>query len=123
MENDGAPIAQMDAAAKGGFDRQGRQIAFYLGDWHIIAVTEKTALAALIGCGGADILISNQTVQNQRPCRVVDVISLRRTGALAFDLSADGDLITTTARQVAGQRPWAPRPRQAAPKKQATVQE
>ena len=116
LENDGAPIAQMDAAAKGGFDRQGRQIAFYLGDWHIIAVTEKTALAALIGCGGADILISNQTVQNQRPCRVVDVKSLRRTGALAFDLSADGDLITTTARQVAGQRPWAPQSRQAVPK-------
>ena len=116
LENDGAPIAQMDAAAKGGFDRQGRQIAFYLGDWHIIAVTGKTALAALIGCGDADILISNQTVQNQRPCCVIDVISLRRTGALAFDLSADGDLITTTARQVAGQRPWAPQSRQAVPK-------
>ncbi len=116
LENDGAPIAQMDAAAKGGFDRQGRQIAFYLGDWHIIAVTGKTALAALIGCGDADILISNQTVQNQRPCRVIDDISLRRTSALAFDLSADGDLITTTARQVAGQRPWAPQSRQAVPK-------
>ena len=116
LENDGAPIAQMDAAAKGGFDRQGRQIAFYLGDWQIIAVTGKTALAALIGCGDADILISNQTVQNQRPCCVIDVISLRRTGALAFDLSADGDLITTTARQVAGQRPWAPQSRQAVPK-------
>ena len=116
LENDGAPIAQMDAAAKDGFDRQGRQIAFYLGDWHIIAVTGKTAIAALIGCGDADILISNQTGQNQRPCRVIDVISLRRTGALAFDLSADGDLITTTARQVAGQRPWAPQSRQAVPK-------
>ena len=116
LENDGAPIAQMDAAAKGGFDRQGRQIAFYLGDWHIIAVTGKTALAALIGCGDADILISNQTVQNQRPCCVIDVISLRRTSAVAFDLSADGDLITTTARQVAGQRPWAPQSRQAVPK-------
>ena len=116
LENDGAPIAQMDAAAKDGFDRQGRQIAFYLGDWHIIAVTGKTAIAALIGCGDADILISNQTGQNQRPCRVIDVISLRRTSALAFDLSADGDLITTTARQVAGQRPWAPQSRQAVPK-------
>ena len=111
LENDGAPIAQMDAAAKGEFDWQGRQIAFYLGDLHIIAVTGKTALVALIGCGDADILISNQTVQNQRPSRVIDVISLRRTSALAFDLSADGDLITTTASQVAGQRPWAPQSR------------
>jgi competence protein ComEC len=123
LENDGAPIAQMDAAAKGGFNRQGRQIAFNLGDWHMIAVTGKTALAALTGCGGADILISNQTVQSKRPCRVIDVISLRKTGALAFDLSADGDLITTTARQVAGQRPWAPRPRQAPPENRDTAQE
>ncbi len=116
LENDGAPLAQTDAAAKGGFDRQGRQIAFYLGDWQMIAVTGKTALAALNGCGGADILISNQTVHTERPCRVIDVMSLRKTGALAFDLSVDGDLITTTARQVAGQRPWAPQSRQAVPK-------
>ncbi|MFT5067932.1 MAG: competence protein ComEC, partial [Reinekea sp.] len=108
LENDGAPIAQIDAAAKDGFDWQGRRASFYLGHWHMIAVTGKTALADLNGCGGADILISNQTVQSERPCRVVDIISLRQTGSLAFDLSADGDLITTTARQVAGQRPWAP---------------
>ena len=111
LENDGAPIAQSDAAAKKGFSHNGRQIDFYLGDWHLIATTGKTALAALVGCGGADVLISNQIDDLDRPCRVIDVISLRQTGALAFDLSIDGELIITTARDVAGQRPWAPQQR------------
>lgn len=74
----------------------------------MIAISGKTALAELQDCGGADVLISNQTVNENLPCNVIDIASLRRTGALAFDLSDTGELIITTAREISGQRPWAP---------------
>ncbi|MEO0929691.1 MAG: ComEC/Rec2 family competence protein [Pseudomonadota bacterium] len=106
LENDGAPVAQEVAAERVGLVREGRVIRTTLADWRITQVSGKTALANLDGCGGADVLISNQMVETARPCEVFDLGRLRETGSLAFDLLENGDLQVTTARSVAGARPW-----------------
>jgi len=106
LENDGAPVAQELAAARDGFARDGRVVRAGLGDWQIMQVSGKTALAALDGCGGADVLISNQVDTVARSCVVFDIARLRKTGAVALDLSETGDLIINTAHANAGQRRW-----------------
>ncbi len=106
LENDGGPVAQDVAAARLGFQRAGRVVQAALGDWTIIQVSGKVALAELARCGGADVLISNQTDAGARPCLVYDQRGLRESGALALDLATNGDLIITTAHQLAGNRPW-----------------
>jgi competence protein ComEC len=106
LENDGNPVPQSEAAARQGLQIDGRATKAVLGEWRILQVTGKTALAALTGCDGADILISNQIDETQRPCAVYDLARLRNTGALAFNLAPNGDLIVETAHQRAGQRPW-----------------
>ena len=106
LENDGAPVPQADAAARDGLLRDGRVVTAMLGDWRIMQVSGKTALAALQGCGGADVLVVNQRDDAARPCAVYDMIRLRDTGALAMGLDAAGDLMIDTAQSQAGNRPW-----------------
>ena len=109
LENDGAPFPQEVAAQRGGLSITGRQVELSLAQWQITQVSGKTALAALDGCGGADVLISNQEVTELRPCTVFDVTRLRQTGALGLSLTADGDLHIETAQARSGDRPWNPR--------------
>ncbi len=106
LENDGGPVAQDVAAARAGLQRDGRIVRTVLGEWQIVQVSGKTALAELDGCGGADVLISNQVDLLSRPCTQYDLDDLRKSGALAFDLTEHGDLQVTTAHGVAGNRPW-----------------
>ena len=106
LENDGAPVPQEDAAARAGLQRNGRMVSATLGDWQIVQLSGKTVLADVQGCGGADVLISNQVDAGPRPCAVYDLRALRKTGALALNLTDAGDLVITTAHSVAGQRPW-----------------
>ncbi len=106
LENDGGPVAQDVAAARAGLTREGRVVRADLGGWAIAQVSGKVALADMVGCGGADVLISNQTDAGGRPCLVYDLRALRRSGALAFDLAQNGDLVVTSAHAVAGFRPW-----------------
>jgi competence protein ComEC len=106
LENDGAPVAQDLAAARFGLTVTGRQAAADLAGWRVLQLSGKTELAALVGCNGADIVISNQVDELARPCVVFDVTRLRNTGALAFDVAANGDLVIETAHRVAGARPW-----------------
>ncbi len=106
MENDGAPVPQADAAARDGLLQEGRVTEAPIGAWRVLQVSGKTALAALEGCGGADVLISNQDVSDPRPCEVFDIKRLRRTGALAIDVSTAGDLVISTAHGLSGERPW-----------------
>lgn len=118
LENDGAPVAQQDAASRSGLLREGRVVTAMLGEWRIMQVSGKTALAALQGCGGADVLILNQPDSSTgastgasagdtaRPCLVYDAIRLRETGALALDQAADGALRIVTSGAAAGNRPW-----------------
>lgn len=106
LENDGAPVAQQNAAARDGLLRDGRAVTAVLGDWRVMQVSGKTTLAGLQGCGGADVLVINQTEETPRPCQVYDLPRLRQTGSLAFDLNASGDLVIVTAQSAAGNRLW-----------------
>ncbi len=105
LENDGAPVAQDIAAARQGIDVQGRVMRAELGQWSILQVSGKTALEELLGCGGADILVSNQSSTGDRPCLVLDQASMRSSGSVAFSLNK-GVLTVTTARDISGVRPW-----------------
>ncbi|WP_291835600.1 ComEC/Rec2 family competence protein [Limimaricola sp.] len=106
LENDGAPVPQDVAAGRAGLTRDGRVIRAALPGGTVLLVTGKVALAALDGCGGAAVLISNQVDAGPRPCIVYDLSRLRRTGALAIDASTP--LRIVTASEVTGHRPWSP---------------
>lgn len=106
LENDGQPVGQEVAGQRPGMSRDGRVFSADLATWQVLQVSGKTALAALNGCDGADILISNVEDAVTRPCLVYDMIRLRDTGALAIDVGEDGRLVVTTAQDVAGSRPW-----------------
>ena len=109
LENDGRPVPQAQAAAREGLILQERSARAALGDWQVLQVSGKTVLAGLVGCNGADVLISNQLDEKARPCAVYDLARLRNTGALALNLAANGDLLIETAHEVSGQRPWSQR--------------
>ncbi len=117
LENDGGPVPQDVAASRPGLNISGRTVRADIGEFAVVQVSGKTALADLSGCGGADVLISNQTVSDLRPCLVLDVPSLRRNGAVGMSVNASGDLQITSARDITGTRPWnahaAPRPGEA----------
>jgi competence protein ComEC len=105
LENDGGPVAQEIAAGREGFTFDDRLTRTEIGELRILQVSGKTALAALQGCGGADLLISNQTDIGLRPCRAFGLEELRGTGALALSPHENGVRVTT-ARDVAGARAW-----------------
>ena len=106
LENDGAPVAQEVAAKRAGLTREGRQVTAMLGPYAVLHANGKTALAELVGCGGADVLVSNQVNAGARPCLVLDLSVLRRTGSVALSLDPQGALVLRTAREVTGLRPW-----------------
>ncbi|WP_394153083.1 ComEC/Rec2 family competence protein [Loktanella salsilacus] len=106
LENDGGPVAQDVAASRPGLTAVSRGAGVRLGQHQIMLVRGKTALAQMQGCGGADILISNQTKAGPRPCLLLDVATLRKTGAIAIDQDDAGRLTVTTASQITGRRPW-----------------
>ena len=106
LENDGQPVVQEIAAARAGFVRQGRVVSTMLGDWRITQVSGKTAAAEIVGCAGADVIIFNTVIEDERPCIVYDVTVLRQSGSLAFDLRPDGALQIRSARNETGLRPW-----------------
>jgi competence protein ComEC len=106
LENDGGPVPQAQAAAREGLITEGRVTTAMIGEWRVLQVSGKTALAGVAGCGGADVLISNQLDGGTRPCLVYDLARLRNTGALAFSLAPNGDLLIDTAYAAAGRRPW-----------------
>ena len=106
LENDGAPVAQTIAAKRPGYDREGRVVYASVGNFRLVQVSGKTALAKLQGCGGADVLISNQVIEDAYPCAVFDVVKLRETGSLAISLRDDGALKIVSARAIAGNRLW-----------------
>ena len=94
------------AAGRPGYQREGRVVRVQVGDWMVLQVSGKTALAALDGCDGADVIVSNQKDVTDRPCFVFDIDQLRRTGALALAINERGDLVVTTAQEITGDRPW-----------------
>jgi competence protein ComEC len=106
LENDGAPVNQEIAGVRDGVRRGTRRYGAVLGGWDILQVSGKMALAEIQGCDGADILISNQSNEVQRPCEVFDIERLRETGALGLSLTEFGGLKFTAAQTITGNRPW-----------------
>ena len=104
LENDGAPVAQDAAFARGGMETQDRISRATVGGQQVLHMTGARNLAALDGCGGADILVTNQEVAS-RPCTVIDINALRRDGAVAGRV-IDGTLVLETARARTGDRLW-----------------
>ncbi len=105
LENDGDGRAQEAAHDPVALPRHARVLRLRLGDIRIVQVTGKTALAALDGCDGADILIANQADPAPRPCLRFDARRLRDTGALALWAAPEGPRIETVAER-AGRRLW-----------------
>lgn len=106
LENDGAPVDQEIAGTRDGLTRGVRRYGVALGGWRILQVSGKTSLAEIVGCDGADILISNQTDEINRPCEVFDIERLRATGSLGITITPTGDLGVITAQSIVGNRPW-----------------
>lgn len=104
LENDGAPVTQDAAFARGGMETQDRISRAMLGGQQVLHMTGARNLAALTDCGGADILVTNQEVAG-RSCTIVDINALRRDGAVAGHV-VDGALVLETARARTGDRLW-----------------
>ena len=105
LENDGAPVAQPLAYGRSGLVEDGRTVWADMGAITIVNVRGATALAALTGCGGADILITNQDMRDVAGCDVYDINRLRETGALAGWMH-DGELTLESVRDRTGDRIW-----------------
>lgn len=105
LENDGAPVPQSVAYGRAGLYEQGRTVRAEVGDTAILNLRGATAVAALQGCGGADIVITNQDLTQRAGCVVYDIESLRRSGALAGVMQS-GVLTFESVRDRTGNRLW-----------------
>ncbi len=77
-----------------------------VGGQRLRIVTGKTRIAALSGCGGADVLVSNVEAATGRDCVVWDAPKLAQTGAVAGWLGSQG-LRWQTVSATVGNRLWA----------------
>nr|WP_268821747.1 ComEC/Rec2 family competence protein [Octadecabacter dasysiphoniae] len=105
LENDGAPVPQDVAYHRAGLVENGRVVWAEAGGAVIANVRGATALAGFAGCGGADIVITNQEMRALSGCDVYDINRLRTTGALAGRIE-DGTLIFESVRDRTGDRLW-----------------
>ena len=105
LENDGRQVPQATAAARPGFDDAGALVRTRLGDLHLLQIRGTRARDALDGCGGADLLVMTVEDTVDRPCPVLDLAVLRRTGSISLSVAGGGvDLRSATTE--AGDRPW-----------------
>ena len=100
LENDGAPVAQEVAYGRTGLIEDGPMLA-----QQIVNVRGSTALAALNGCGGANIIVTNQEMTARSDCDAYDINRLRDMGALAGWM-IDGTLTFESVRDRTGNRLW-----------------
>ena len=105
LENDGNPVPQDVAFNRSGLDEVGRVVYARLGETEIINVRGATAMAGLDGCGGADLLVTNQSIDVPMDCMVYDIDTLRLSGAVAGWLN-EGQLSLVSARDITGERLW-----------------
>ena len=105
LENDGDVAGQEAAALRPGLDRQERQARAEVGGLEVLLVRGKRELAALDGCAGASMLVTDQQDVGPRPCLVLDARTLAGTGAVA-GWAEGGALRLVAAEAVAGDRPW-----------------
>jgi competence protein ComEC len=90
LENDGDVATQEEAANRAGLAREEREARAEVGGTSILLLRGKQALAAVDGCGGAQVLVTDQDDAGTRPCVVLDALTLRRAGAVAAWPSAEG---------------------------------
>ena len=105
LENDGAPVAQSVAYGRDGLLEQDRAVSVTVAGSRVLNLRGATALAAIEGCGGADIVITNQEMQGLAECEVYDIVRLRQTGALAGWIEA-GKLRLISVCDHTGDRIW-----------------
>lgn len=106
LENDGDVPDQKQAADRPYLIQSGRMTTVPVNDAIILQVTGKTALVSVAGCNGADVLILTVENDQPRPCLVYDIKELRKSGSLAINPDGAGGITITTAKDVAGARPW-----------------
>lgn len=127
LENDGDPVSQVQAYARGGGAADGgvpRRIMRAAGVQIVVLGGKAPDIAADCGAGrlllapGADLSLSDGG-----ECTIIDARRLRETGALAGWMDVDGRmdgrlngrgsgarLVLRTAKQAAGVRLWSPAP-------------
>ncbi len=105
LENDGAPVEQFIAFNRTGLIEDGRTVWADINGTRVLNLRGATALAALRGCGGADIVITNQEADTRTGCDVYDIRKLRQLGALAGRV-VDGKLEFQSVRDYTGDRLW-----------------
>jgi competence protein ComEC len=106
LENDGDGADQDKASRRGGIAGDDGMRVFRLGDRAVVQLSGRGAAArAAAACAGADLVILAAEAEGPAPCRVLDRIALRETGALAV-YPAAGGLRLVTARAVTGRRIW-----------------
>jgi competence protein ComEC len=105
LENDGDLATQGEAAARAGVAGEGRALRAEVGGVPILLLRGKRALEATPGCGGAAILVTDQRLEEGRPCLVLDAGLLGVAGAVAGWATPEG-LRLVSSEAVAGRRPW-----------------
>jgi competence protein ComEC len=101
IANDGEVITQNDAFARPGWTGERRIWQAEVRGVSVLWVGGARAAAAVEGCGGADVLVSNVDA-GPRPCLVFDAVRLAQTGAVAIDEA----LSVRTAAERTGARYW-----------------
>ncbi|MDA8585943.1 ComEC family competence protein [Rhodobacteraceae bacterium] len=108
LENDGDPVAQSDAHARGVFKTEGRMRWFSVGGAEVLHATGKVAAAkAVADCEAYALVVVNVDLTAPKGCAVYDLKRLRREGALSLEPDLDG-LKIISSRDVRGQRLWSP---------------
>jgi competence protein ComEC len=63
-------------------------------------------MAAVTTCAAGDMVVFSETFEGRLPCTVFDLDSLKRTGSVALNVTVQGGIDMTTAREIAGRRLW-----------------
>ncbi len=105
LARDGDVATAEEAAARPGLFVEGRVARATLGGRGVVVARGKTALAALDGCDGADLLLTDADDAGERPCLALDASDLRDLGSVAGRVES-GRLVLVTAAEAAGRRPW-----------------
>ena len=107
LENDGDLASQADAAARDGFTGPKGERWFEIGGLRAVALSGKAAAEKLgpACAAGVLVILAAEVEEAPKDCSLIDQISLRQTGPLAFWAEAPGLRVVPT-RQAA--RLWSP---------------
>ncbi|RFP89166.1 ComEC family competence protein [Rhodobacteraceae bacterium 63075] len=97
LENDGDARLQYEAAALWPEAQKGQS-------FRLRHIRRKSEMAEAT-CKAGEILVVYRALETVQPCRVFDLASLRRSGAVALYLKPEG-IDETTARDITGRRLW-----------------